>query len=255
MGKLTRKELFNQVADLEAFGYNNVQIAQALSLSPGIITQIQQDDQYQQTLAPKITERLDKVRLRSEGWDAVEETAIARVIEELQTNPDPDYALRAAALANKASRHGHNGNAPIVAGKANTTVRLNLNFANAFSAQINGTANESDSNGNSDITIDMEDIEDVAEAVEGKRNGKGKEQVAPALSAPSDNDRPRKITNIMAPGEIEEFFLNENSVVGEHEKQSSPMSLFDSSQFKGFDDYDKFDTAEELEPSDSVQDG
>lgn len=126
--KLTRRELFDRVATYEAFGYSNTQIASALGLTDGLITQIQGADDYRNILAEKTADQMERVSSLANGWDAVEAMALTQVMDTLQNAPDPDYALRAAALANKANRHGRNGNTPIMNGKATAVVRLGVSF-------------------------------------------------------------------------------------------------------------------------------
>lgn len=167
--KLTRRELFDRVATYEAFGYSNTQIASALGLTDGLIVQIQSADDYRNILAEKTADQMERVTSLSNGWDAVEALALGQVMDTLQNAPDPDYALRAAALANKASRHGGRGNTPIMGGRATAVVRLGVAFVNAkLVAPENGQAAPVLSDEPPVVMFDGESQREVPSA-EGKR--------------------------------------------------------------------------------------
>ena len=60
--------------------------------------------EVQNKLAELKLNAIETSETRNTGWDAVEEQALAQVLEKLQSVPDPDYALKAAMIANKAQR-------------------------------------------------------------------------------------------------------------------------------------------------------
>jgi len=85
------------------------------------ILQLTQSDEYNKALGKVVEEEFTKSQLLDKGWDGVEEMAMANVVNALRHNPDPDYALKAAGLANRAIRR--NGNM-----KQNTPIQVNQNL-------------------------------------------------------------------------------------------------------------------------------
>lgn len=78
------------------------------------------------------------------NWDLVENLALKQVARELQTSPDPEYALKAAAVANKAIRRQREDARLAMhqqAAQYNTTVNANqiaiLSLPKAFMQQLN----------------------------------------------------------------------------------------------------------------------
>lgn len=122
---------FEKIANLLLLDVPETQIAAAVGLSPGRISQIKEDENFKQIYALKASEKLEEQQLMNEGWDAVESFALKTVINTLQLGTDPDYALKAAMIANKANRRGAAANKPIPA-ELGTRVVLNLtqNFVN-----------------------------------------------------------------------------------------------------------------------------
>ena len=196
--QLTRRDLFEQVSDFEAFGYSNSQIARALGIAPSTVTDIQSNDDYQNILAEKTNDRFSRAKGLADGWDAVEALALNQIVEALQQVPDADYALRAAAIANKAARHGHNGNTPIVGGSATGVIKMQFNFINQMN--VNGSNNEKPMNGGACE-------ESAAITVNGE-------------SRKVEHDQ-RKTVNMLDPSEAEKI-LNPNADGGE--EQTSPYA-------------------------------
>ena len=210
--KLTRRELFDRVSDFESFGYSNTQVANAMGLSPALITEIQSHPDYVAILAEKSGDRMERAKTLADSWDMVEALSLQTVAQTLHSNPDPDYALKAAALANKASRRGPNGNVPIVGGSANGVIKLNVNFIQQFNLNVKETlgSNESPQNGTKSTTIDMP-INDI-EAIQ--------------QHALEDN---RKVTNMMTPDEVEKIFdMAENDREKEEENMLPYHALSNS---------------------------
>jgi hypothetical protein len=86
------------------------QISRVTGLTVEQITDIQNDDSFRQILTEKTIAQLDEQKIFNDGWDGVEARALSIVAAKLTTTNDADYALKAAVLANKAQRRGHNGN-------------------------------------------------------------------------------------------------------------------------------------------------
>lgn len=104
---------WEKIAGMLAVGVPDVQIADVVGISVGRITQLKSDEQFQQILEKKLIERAKEVNELNEGWDAVEKRALEIVQTSLKSNRNPDFALRAAMVANRATRRGGNGNVPL----------------------------------------------------------------------------------------------------------------------------------------------
>lgn len=94
---------------------------------------------YVDALAEVQTEAFDKQELLNQGWDGVEEFALSTVLGHLQgPTPDPDYALKAAALANKAIRRGKHINEPIVVQpNMQSVIQLNATYVGKLEQHFN----------------------------------------------------------------------------------------------------------------------
>jgi len=100
-----RSELIERVARFIAMGVPTAQIASACGLTPERVATLEKTEVVRDIVAGLQTEQLEQHELLMRGWDAVESEAVGSVLTHLRANPDPDYALRAAAVANKAVRH------------------------------------------------------------------------------------------------------------------------------------------------------
>lgn len=123
-----KERMLDRVAKLVAMNVSQKQIAQACGVSEGRISQITATDDFRSRLAEIQSEDLEQADETNRGWDMVENLALGHVLENMQLNPDPEFALRVAAQANKAARRGGLGNQPIN-GKANATATITLNIA------------------------------------------------------------------------------------------------------------------------------
>ena len=94
---------------------------------------------YVNALAHVQEESFSKQELLNNGWDGIEEFAMGTVLSHLQgPTPDPDYALRAAALANKAVRRGKHVNDPIVVQpNMQSVIQLNANYIGKLEQTFN----------------------------------------------------------------------------------------------------------------------
>ena len=131
------KDVFERIARMEQMGVKTSEIAQATGLTPGRISQIKADSNYKTMLANIEVSNLERFQSLNKGWDNVEAMSLTNVLQALKENPDPDFALRAASVANKASRHGRhniplNGNHGVRA-----VVHLNAVFAEKLQQNFN----------------------------------------------------------------------------------------------------------------------
>jgi len=99
-----------KIAKMEAAGVNPTEIQTMFNLSSEQFDKIQNMGDYQ-VLVTELKQTSIETQLNiAEGWDGVESFALTTVLDTLMNSPDPDYALRAAAIANKASRASRRGN-------------------------------------------------------------------------------------------------------------------------------------------------
>ena len=137
------KDKYEKIANLMALEVPQKQIAIAVGLSDGRISQIKDDPEFQELFAAKVVENAERHGILNDGWDAVEAQALSIVNANLGWNKNPDFALRAAMVANKAQRRGQLNTGPSIAAQAGARVILNLNpqFINKLQ-QINNAASD-----------------------------------------------------------------------------------------------------------------
>lgn len=102
-----------KIARMAAFEISQAQIARALGLTEGRISQIVETDEYKNVLASISTEYFEQNQSLNDGWDTLEANALNNLLTNLAWNRDPEFALRAAAVANKANRRGDVSNRTI----------------------------------------------------------------------------------------------------------------------------------------------
>jgi len=127
-GALSSKKM-QKLARMEIVGVERKVTAQALGVSESRISQIMKTEEYLEQAQIVAGETFKQNELINKGWDGIEALGIRRVVEALQNDPEPDFALRAAALANKAQRRGTFSNNPISQNAGiRTVVQLNATF-------------------------------------------------------------------------------------------------------------------------------
>ena len=95
-------------------GVSDDDLARIFGIAPEKMGEILQSEEYKQAASQAILEEFDKQSILNKGWDGIEEYAMSTVLTTLQSpHPDPDYALKAATVANKATRRGKHSNEPI----------------------------------------------------------------------------------------------------------------------------------------------
>lgn len=123
-----QKEKLEKIASLILHGVPLEQVADAVGLSLGRVAQIKEEKEYGEIYQKLASEHFEKYQDMNDGWDLVESMSQAVLLENLKWNKNPDFALKAAMVANKATRRGqHANNQPIPAGRAGAAVIINLN--------------------------------------------------------------------------------------------------------------------------------
>lgn len=101
-----------KIAKMELFGVSQKQIAETSGLTDGRISQIINSDEYKVIKGELETTYIENNQTLNEGWDQLEALALNQLVEVLQWSQDADFALKAAAMANRANRRG-NSNQPL----------------------------------------------------------------------------------------------------------------------------------------------
>lgn len=104
-----------KLARMEAGGVSRDAICKSTGLSESRISQIFESEEFKEIQEQVHAANWEEQELVNRGWDSVEALGINGVVQALQADPDPDFALRAAAVANKAIRRGDYKNNPIAA--------------------------------------------------------------------------------------------------------------------------------------------
>lgn len=119
-----------KIAKMRVVSVPQNQIAAACGLSESRISQITSSDEYKLIEQKIAVTKFEETEMLNQGWDSVEAMGIQKVLTHLQNNPEPDFALRAASLANKAVRRGTHQNNPIAqSAGVRAVIHLNPVFA------------------------------------------------------------------------------------------------------------------------------
>jgi hypothetical protein len=137
-----------RAGSLAAHGLSDANIADLLLLTSAQVAEIKSSETFKRKYAEDVASRVDRQMQLAEGWDAVEEMSIAHVIESLEYNKDPKFALLAARTANAATRHGKRNDVRVVdaSNLQNNIITINLNKTYVQSVQ------QTEGNGLLDIT-------------------------------------------------------------------------------------------------------
>lgn len=128
-------------------GMPTAMMADFLNLEPNQLAELLEVPELKQLIAQQeAMERLNSADASSK-WDEVEVLALKNVLGELNSRPDPVFALKAAAVANKAIR-SHKGKQQamqqLVEGAKTITLQLNQQVVNALvnAGPVAGPASE-----------------------------------------------------------------------------------------------------------------
>lgn len=140
-----------RAGSLSAHALSDQEIADILLLSIAQINAIKDTLEFKAKYAEVANAVIQRQVDLEEGWDAVEEKALAQVFQTLEYNRDPRYALIAAKTANDANRRSTKKRDPRVIDNSkpqqNNTVILNLN-----KNYIVNKTNEAGTNATIDLT-------------------------------------------------------------------------------------------------------
>jgi len=137
-----------KIARMVLFDVAQVNIAKAVGLSEGRVSQIIATEEFGKILEELAADKFDQHETLNDGWDNIEALALKNVIEVLQHNMDPDFSLHAAAMANRAQRRGRIGNQPIDGRQgARAVFHLTANFIDKLQQNkviVNGEKSDPD---------------------------------------------------------------------------------------------------------------
>ena len=99
-----QKELVEQFKTLRERGAPKQVVMATLGLTEDAYSKLSAREEVKSAVLKSEMARAEANQIFDSNWDLVEHRALTAVAQELAVNPDPDFALRAAAVANKAVR-------------------------------------------------------------------------------------------------------------------------------------------------------
>jgi hypothetical protein len=157
-----KAELLTRIAKLKSMEISNTQIAAAVGLDEPQLELVLASPAYKEKFSALQLEKYESHDMMNSGWDAIEEEAAGTVLAYLRERPDPEYALKAAAMANKAQRRGSHANVPIMGGvTAAAVINLNAVFVNKLQTMREQPAGRTFEAGGEGKRVDALDIKSV----------------------------------------------------------------------------------------------
>ena len=123
-----KTQLFDRLAQLIVLDVSEQQMARACGLPLEKVRELKEHPDIKEKVQEQQNNELEKAERFNKGWDLVEELSIVNIVEELERNPEPDFSLKAAAIANKAARR-HNNNPAVINPLNGGTAVFHLNVA------------------------------------------------------------------------------------------------------------------------------
>ncbi len=109
--QLINRDKLEKMARMSLFEVPENQIAKATGVSD--IAAAMDTKEFKDILAEISTEYFERNQQLNDGWNSVEALALGVVVDTLVWSKDPDFALRAATMANRANRRGDVAQQPI----------------------------------------------------------------------------------------------------------------------------------------------
>lgn len=97
-------ELTESFLKFKNAGAPKLAIMDALGLSEDDYDKLNSRDEVKSAILEAETRRMETSTIMDAGWDTIENQAMSIVLEAVKYSKDPEYSLRAAAVANKAIR-------------------------------------------------------------------------------------------------------------------------------------------------------
>lgn len=145
------KDRLTKIARMVAYDVPHTQIAAACGISESRVSQLLETDEFKEVLQILMAERFEQNKSINDGWDAIEATALNSILEKLQWMSDPDFALKAAMMANRAQRRGQFNNRPL---DGRDGVRAVVHLKAQFIEKMQqNTVNVANGNGNTENPV------------------------------------------------------------------------------------------------------
>lgn len=142
------RDKLERIANMMVHGVPAVQIAEAVNLSEGRISQLKTEDHFKQMLAEANDDFLQAQLDINDSWNKMEMKALGIVNSYLEWSKDPDFAMRAATMANRAERRGKNTNVPL---SASNGKRVGITISSRLATRLGGPEDAKVINGNGEI--------------------------------------------------------------------------------------------------------
>lgn len=138
MAAVLVEKYYDKVASMLAVEVPHAQIAVVTGLSEAEIGELAENDSIKALVQESAAANYNKHTTLNEGWDMMENLSVNAVLTHLEMNPDPDFALKAAVMANKAQRRGQHNPGNVIPGQAGVRAVINLsaNFINQLQQNL-----------------------------------------------------------------------------------------------------------------------
>lgn len=93
-----------RIASLRARGLSEYSVAEVLLLSPEHVKAVETTEEYRNKFSSEADRIIQEQIDRDEGWDGIENEAIAGLLSTMRFNKDPKFLLMTAQVANRAVR-------------------------------------------------------------------------------------------------------------------------------------------------------
>ena len=120
------KQLYIKIANMQLMNVAATAIAEVIGVTEGAISQLVVKAEYLEIKQALLATRYSEQQELDEGWDGIERKAVKVVGDALAWNADPEFALRAAALANKSVRRGKSVGNEVLPGMVGQRVHISL---------------------------------------------------------------------------------------------------------------------------------
>lgn len=131
--------LIERVIKLEMKKVSSDDICRVTNLTTEQLEKIRCTEQFKDGVAIAGEEQINKYDTLNDGWDMIENKGMNAVLTELEKQfPDPDFAMKAARMANQATRRGMHTNSPInPIPNAQVIIHLNGDFSQKLQQSFN----------------------------------------------------------------------------------------------------------------------
>lgn len=135
---------------LAAHGFLDSQIRDTLLLTDMQVAAIRESPEFKKKYSEVADEIIERQIDLDDGWDAIEDKSMAQILQTLEYNRDPKYALFAAKTANAAKRRTRQDDPRLtINGKTETNNIIILNLNKNFVKRV---SNQEETAGTIDIT-------------------------------------------------------------------------------------------------------